>query len=151
MANLVNFGKSPSIYWVNPLFRLGHFLCRKLLVYQRLIWKKRPVLCFDLQIWPSGHSPHFSQALIAALKVITFLSRAGHPLKWKVSVGSIGLSTDQPDPILGWWGIERGGSSYLHKCGALNHDITWKYLARDLRNGTRDTSKTMLLVDRYIT
>ena len=22
--------------WVNPLFRLGHFLCRKLLVYQRV-------------------------------------------------------------------------------------------------------------------
>ena len=30
---------------------------------------------------------------------------------WKVSVGSIGLSPDQPGPILGWWGIERGGSS----------------------------------------
>ena len=36
---LHNYGKSPCYSWVNhvnQLFRLGHFLCRKLLVYQRV-------------------------------------------------------------------------------------------------------------------
>ena len=34
---LHNYGKSPCYQWENPLFRLGHFLCRKLLVYQRVM------------------------------------------------------------------------------------------------------------------
>ena len=36
LVNKHSYGQSPFYSWVNPLFRLGHFLCRKLLVYQRV-------------------------------------------------------------------------------------------------------------------
>ena len=32
-----NYGKIHHFSWVNPLFRLGHFLCRKLLVYHNKV------------------------------------------------------------------------------------------------------------------
>ena len=32
----ITMGKSQFYSWVNQLFRLGHFQCRKLLVYQRV-------------------------------------------------------------------------------------------------------------------
>ena len=36
LVNQHNYGKSPCYSWLSPLFRLGHFPVRKLLVYQKV-------------------------------------------------------------------------------------------------------------------
>ena len=105
--------KDPPCYsWVNQLFRLGHFLCRKLLVYQRV---------YDPIGKPINQPTRISESIVSRDSQLE-----NHPPKWTtIPVNHKGLAAAQTNSLTNLTNGHSGHWTFAPRRLAKHIKIRW--------------------------